>query len=135
MKIKSKTGIVSCSGECCSLGTLSRVATRLILEEVKPNNSVTICLPLFLAGGEEEREFAKVFPTISIDGCSKECAKQAIEKYSGNTAASVVVEDMLKDWKVKPPRSRRELDDEGFQTAHRIAEEIGILIEGVGGRP
>ncbi len=50
MSSPSKIGVVSCSGEGCVEGTVSRIATRLVLERLRPGNTVTICLPLFLAG-------------------------------------------------------------------------------------
>ena len=52
-----KVGIVSCSGEEIPEGTLCRLACRKVLDE-RPGETVTICLPLFIAGGEEERTFA-----------------------------------------------------------------------------
>ena len=45
-----KIGIVSCSGECCDVGTISRLATRFVLEKLRPDNTVTICLPIFSIG-------------------------------------------------------------------------------------
>jgi hypothetical protein len=71
----TKVGIVSCSGEAIAEGTISRVATRRVLETLRPDLTVTICLPLFLAGGEGERSFAKTHPTITVDGCEKQCAR------------------------------------------------------------
>ena len=78
-----KVGIVSCSGEAIPEGTISRIACRKVLDELRPGETVTICLPLFLAGGEEEREFAKNYPTITVDGCEKRCAQKSTEKLSG----------------------------------------------------
>ena len=89
-----KIGIVSCSGEDCLGGTISRLATRKMLEN-RPDGSVTICLPLYLAGGEEERSFAEDYPTIAVDGCSKCCAKRATEKYSGRVTAAIDVSDII----------------------------------------
>lgn len=91
---KIKIGVVSCSGEDCLGGTISRLATRKMLE-LRPDETVTICLPLYLAGGEEERGFANEYPTISVDGCSKYCAKRATEKYSGKVSASINVGDII----------------------------------------
>ncbi len=91
---KTKIGVVSCSGEDCLGGTISRLATRKMLE-LRPYETVTICLPLYLAGGEEERGFATEYPTISVDGCSKYCAKRATEKYSGEVSASINVGDII----------------------------------------
>jgi len=117
-------GVVSCSGECCVEGTISRIATRLVLEKLRPDNTVTICLPLFSIGEKGERMFANYYPTIAVEGCEKRCAAHAIEKYSGKTARSVVVSDLLKKWNVKSLGSRRELTDEGKKTASKVAEEI-----------
>jgi uncharacterized metal-binding protein len=119
-----KIGVVSCSGECCVEGTISRIATRLVLEKLRPDNTVTICLPLFSIGEKGERMFAKNFPTIAVDGCEKRCAKNAIEKYSGKTACSLVVSDLLKKWGISNPSPRRELNEEGIEAALKVAEEI-----------
>jgi uncharacterized metal-binding protein len=124
LKVKPKVGVISCSGECCSLGTVSRVATRMVLEDLAYGETVTLCLPLFLAGDSGERMFAERFPTISVDGCNKLCAKKAIEKHSGETAASVDVETLLKTWGEKPPASRRELNVKDQAQALRVAQAI-----------
>lgn len=124
-----KIGVVSCSGEGCVEGTISRIATRLVLEKLRPDNTVTICLPLFLAGEEGERMFAKYVPTIAVDGCEKRCAKKAIEKYSGKTADSIVVTDLLKMWNIEESKSRRELDEEGVKTASKVAEHIAASMD------
>ena len=126
-----KIGVVSCSGECCDVGTISRIATRLVLEKLRPDNTVTICLPLFSSGESGERMFAKYFPTIAVDGCEKLCAKKAIEKYSGKTARSIVVSDLLKQWGVKNRGPRRELNEEGMEAASKIAEEIATIMDDI----
>jgi uncharacterized metal-binding protein len=92
---EKKIGVISCSGEECLGGTISRLATRKMLEELRPDQTVTICLPLFLAGGEEERGFAARFSTITVDGCDRLCAKRATEKYSGKVSGAIVVSDII----------------------------------------
>jgi hypothetical protein len=86
-----KIGLISCSGEEMPEGTISRLATRKVLETLHPEQTVTICLPLFLAGGEGERAFARFYPTIAIDGCEKRCAARGTEMYSSKPAAGIVV--------------------------------------------
>jgi len=129
---EKKVGIISCSGEECVEGTISRVATRLALGKLRPNQTVTICLPLFLAGGREEREFTRDYPTITVDGCNKTCAKIATERYSGKPASSIVVTDVLKNWHCSKLSSRRKLNDETLsvtgQVARRIAEEVDEVL-------
>ena len=55
---KKKVGIVACSGEELAEGTVTRLAALKVLEQLRPGDTVTICLPLFLAGGEGDRAFA-----------------------------------------------------------------------------
>src|SRR3970282_1639480 len=92
---KKKVGIVACSGEELPEGTVTRLAALKVLEQLRPADTVTICLPLFLAGGEGDRAFARFYPTIAIDGCDKRCAARGTETYSGKLAASVVVTDLV----------------------------------------
>jgi len=128
VNIKPKIGVVSCSGECCILGTLSRVATRFILEGVRAD-TVTLCLPLFLAGDSGERGFAQRFPTVSVDGCHKLCAKKAIVEHSGPTAASVDVEKLLVEWGEEPTGTRKTLSAKDVELAKRIAQEVAGRVD------
>jgi len=126
---EKKVGIISCSGEGCVEGTISRVATRLVLEKLRPEKTVTICLPLFLAGGREERAFARYYPTISVDGCEKMCAKIGTERHSGKIASSIVVTDPLMKGSCSKLSSPRKLDTETLSLAERVAERIAQEVD------
>lgn len=127
-----KIGVVSCSGEDCLGGTISRLATRKMLDEVRPGATVTICLPLFLAGGVEERGFAEKFPTISVDGCSKACAKRATEKYSGKVSAAIDVSDFIgKDVAEAGALSTRNLTDEHKAMVDKVVSEVTVKFDEV----
>ena len=128
---EKKVGIISCSGEGCVEGTIARVATRLVLETLRPEETVTICLPLFLAGGGEERAFAKYYPTITVDGCDKLCAKVGTERYSGKPAGSILVTDLTKSSGCSRLRSPRKLESEELALAQKVAEEIAREIDEV----
>ncbi|HNW90071.1 MAG TPA: putative zinc-binding protein [Bacteroidales bacterium] len=121
-----KVGILSCSGEECLGGTISRLATRKVLEELKFVDTVTLCLPLYLAGGKEERNFARVFPTISVDGCNKLCAKKSTEKYSGKINSSVDVSEIIGIENALNTKTLRnkDLTEEHFQMVEKVAGEI-----------
>jgi hypothetical protein len=127
----SKIGIISCSGEEIAEGTVARQAVRRVLEALRPQQTVTLCLPLFLAGEEGERRFAREHPTITVDGCSKLCAKLGTEKYSGSVSASLVVSDILGDRARSCHRSTRDgdkADEEAiWMVAERIASEVDVL--------
>ena len=124
-------GIISCSGEGLPEGTLSLVACRQVLEDLRPGNSVTMCLPLFIAGGREERTFAAKYPTITVDGCEKRCAAKATEKLSGKPTRSLIIPEILKKRGLPRPIKMRHLGKEEKTAAQAVAEEIAKAIDEV----
>jgi len=126
---RKKVGIVACSGEEIPEGTVTRLASLKVLEQLHPDDTVTICLPLFLAGGEGDRAFAKFYPTISVDGCELLCAARATEKYSNKPAASIMVGDLIKDNNLERPAGRRRLDHAGIQAVKVMAESISQKVD------
>lgn len=124
---QKKVGIVACSGEELAAGTVTRLAALKVLEQLRPGGTVTICLPLFLAGGEGDRAFARFYPTIAIDGCAKRCAALATERYSGKPAAGVVVTDLVEtDRHLGTPRR---LNEAGRQAVETVAEAVAPLVD------
>jgi hypothetical protein len=89
-----KVGIIACSGEELPEGLVSRLVALRVLHDLQPGRTVTLCLPLFLAGGVGDRAFAKLYPTIAIDGCEKRCAYRATEKYSSKPVESIVISEI-----------------------------------------
>jgi hypothetical protein len=126
---KKKVGIVSCSGEELAEGTVTRLAALKVLEQLRPADTVTICLPLFLAGGEGDRAFAKFYPTIAVDGCELRCAARATEMYSSKPAAGVMVRDMVADNGLGQPEGRRRLNPAGLQAVDVTAKRITVLVD------
>ncbi len=130
-----KIGVISCSGEDCLGGTISRLATRKILERIRLGEAVTICLPLFIAGGEEERGFAQAHPTITVDGCGKWCAKRATEKLSGKVSDTVQVADIIGEKAAEGPAlSTRNLTQEHLSMTDKVAEQIRVKFDKIADR-
>ncbi len=124
---KQKVGIVACSGEEMAGGTVTRLAALKVLEQLRPTNTVTICLPLFLAGGEGDRAFARFYPTIAVDGCLKRCAARATQQFSAKPAASVVVTDLVgQDVDLG---TARHMNEAGRQAVEVMAETIAPLVD------
>ena len=125
--IARKVGIVSCSGEELPEGTVARLAALKVLNELRPRTTVTICLPLFLAGGAGDRAFAKLHPTITVDGCELRCAARGTEKYSNRPAASVVVHELVAACGLAPPEGRRRLNAAGQRAVrHQWAQQQAV---------
>jgi uncharacterized metal-binding protein len=126
---KKKVGLIACSGEDLPVGTVSRVATLQVLEKLRPEDTVTLCLPLFLAGEERERAFARFYPTIAIDGCGKRCAARATEKYSALPAVSLVIDDLITKKGLPEPRGLRQLNADGESVAQAVAQELAREVD------
>ncbi len=124
-----KVGIIPCNGEEIAEGTLTRFACRKVLDTLRPQDTVTICLPLFIAGDKGEQNFAKTFPTITVDGCEKRCSQKSTEKLSGRPRYALVVSELLKEKGVVPPPSRRKLTAQDFMAADLVAEEIAKKVD------
>ena len=132
-----KVGIVACSGEELAEGTVTRLAALKVLHELRRGQTVTICLPLFLAGGKGDRAFARVHPTITVDGCELRCAARGTEMYSGKPAASIVVSELVAQAGLAAPEGRRHLNDAGAQavevTAGRLVQLVDQVLQAKGG--
>ena len=62
-----KVGIIPCNGEEIGEGTLTRFACRKVLDSLRPGDTVTICLPLFIAGDKGAQSY-KIYCTMMCFG-------------------------------------------------------------------
>jgi hypothetical protein len=127
----TKVGIISCSGEAIPEGTISRLATRRVLELLRPDMTVTLCLPLFLAGNEGERSFAMTHPTIAVDGCAKQCARWGTEQHSGPVSSALVVSEILGTAAKGCSRSSRGASQVDKEAVWAVAESIAAEVDRV----
>jgi len=133
--MRKKVGIIACSGEKYIGGTLSRVAARIVVEKLRPNNTIILCQPLFMAGGlerhggQEERDFAKNHPTITIEGCEEQCAKLAVDKYSGTPAVSINIQEIIDAHPELKMNSPEYIGEDGLKLAEIIAEKIAEKVD------
>ena len=132
--LERKVGIVACSGEELAEGTVARLAALKVLNELRPHETVTICLPLFLAGGAGDRAFARVHPTITVDGCDLRCAARGTEMYSSKPAASIVVNELLAESGLERPEGRRRMNAAGNKAVDVTAERLAAMVDQVLGK-
>lgn len=125
-------GVLSCSGEEYLGGTLTRLATRKVMEELRVGRAISLCLPLYIAGGEEERNFANEFPVIAVEGCSKCCSTAATEKFSGKVHDTINVVELLgEEIALAKTVSARDLTEQDYKYADILANEICKKIDAI----
>jgi uncharacterized metal-binding protein len=94
------------------------------MEKYRPGITVSLCLPLYLAGDSGEQEFAKKAPVIAVDGCEKACARLSTEKYSGEVREAIDIRALLREWGVEDELSRSHPGELEWELADKLAREI-----------
>lgn len=121
---KCKVIVIPCSGIGKSLGTVGRVATYKVTEQLRPNDTRTVCLALLTMGDSEARRLVKKNPCISIDGCPAQCSKKNIEASKGDLAYSLMVTDILRENRGLKPEGVIQLNAQGEKLAEIVARKI-----------
>jgi uncharacterized metal-binding protein len=126
MKIEAREKpvlIIPCSGIGKVHGLLAREATYLIVDEIAPEQTETMCLALLVKGDAEAVESVKTQACITIDGCPMMCAGKNVRIAGGNPVIVEVIETLKKHPRAKPG-SASELNDEGWVIAREIAAKV-----------
>ena len=121
---KCKVIVIPCSGIGKSLGTVGRAATYKVIEQLRPNDTRTVCLALLTMGDPEARRLVKENPCISIDGCPAQCSKKNIEASKGDLTYSLMVTDILRENRGLKPEGVIQLNAQGEKLAEIVARKI-----------
>jgi len=124
--------IIPCSGIGKVHGLLTREATYLVVDEIAPEQTETMCLALLVKGDAEAVEAAKTQHCITIDGCPMMCAEKNVRIAGGNPIVVEVIETLKKHHCAKPG-SASELNDEGWVIAREIAAKVVAAAVKLGG--
>ncbi len=121
--------VVPCSGIGKSLGTVGRVATYKVVEQLKPKKTRTVCLALLTMGDADALGLVRENPCIAVDGCPAQCSKKNIEASMGKLAYNVVVTDFLRRNRSLKPEGVIELNDQGDKLAEIIARDLSEKVD------
>jgi len=123
-----KVAIVACAGMDKSLGSVARACAFKVVEDLKPEDSVLVCIPPLVAGVKPHSEWIKKYPVITIDGCPERCATKIVAKNGGKIRGRVFIPQSVQKHGLKPKASA-EIGPEGEKLAEKIADETGLLID------
>ncbi len=128
MSEAEKVAIVACAGMDKSLGSVARACAFKVVEDLKPEDSVLVCIPPLVAGVKPHSEWIKKYPVITIDGCPERCATKIVAKNGGKIRGRVFIPQSVQKHGLKPKTSA-EIGPEGEKLAEKIADETGLLID------
>ena len=125
----SRVLILPCSGIGKAFGSVGREAAYLVLDELRPEDTATICLSLLTMGDEESQQRVREQQTIAIDGCPKHCAQVSLEQAGAVPAATFRVFDVFRAHKELRVREVSDIGDNGRQMARILAEEVAATVD------
>lgn len=116
--------VVPCSGIGKTYGTVGREAAYELVEDLRPESSEVVALSLLVLGDAASRMRVQAAPTITIDGCKLACASKMVAESGGQVAYEANVLDTFRRNRKLRPKGIAELNPEGQELAHRMAEEL-----------
>jgi uncharacterized metal-binding protein len=121
--------IIPCSGIGKAFGSVGREAAYLVLEDLRPDDTATVCLSLLTMGDEESQQRVREQRTIAIDGCPKACAQINIEHAGGVPEAIFRVFDVFRAHKELRVHQVSDIGENGHQMARILADEVAARVD------
>ena len=128
-KSSGKVAVLSCSGIGKVFGALARETMCELVERVRPDTAVTVCLSLLVINDPEAKRLVTANPVIAIDGCPKECAKKSIESQGVKVARAYQAIGFYTAHKDLKPEGISELNEAGQKLAAMAAEELAEVVD------
>lgn len=125
---EKQVAIVACTGMSKSLGTVARQVAYKVVEDLRPEKTVLICIPSLAANVGEYKNHLRDYPSIILDGCVERCATKIISENNGSIKGKLFLPQLLKKYGLKPA-SRTEIGSEGEQLVTKIAEEVATMVD------
>lgn len=123
-----KVAIISCAGMDKALGSVARACAFKVVERLRPNETVLICIPPLVADVKPYSELIKEYPVILIDGCAERCATKIAAKNGAKMRGRVFIPQSVQKYGLKP-NTASDIGPEGEKLAEKIAEEIAVQVD------
>lgn len=78
-------------------GKISRQASYIVCEDLMPGSIALGCMPALFSNVQEDVDFVKNYPVITIEGRPGHHAAKLLKKHSVKPAVEIDVEKLLKD--------------------------------------
>jgi glycine cleavage system H protein len=130
---REKVAIIACAGMDKTLGSVTRVCAFKIIEKLRPNETVLICIPPLITDVKPFSELIKKNSVITIDGCAERCATKIAAKSGAKIRGRVFVPQSVQKYNLKP-NTASDIGQEGEKLAEKIAEETALLVDKILGK-
>ena len=124
MNSMSKVKVVPCSGIGKVYGLMAREAALNVTNELKPDQTETVCLAHIVTGDADAKEKIEGYSCITIDGCPKLCAAKSVELSGGIVKAQYRTVDEMKTHRGVDPGTATALSEDGWKIIDELCEKI-----------
>ena len=119
----AKTVIAPCMGVGKIVANVTRRSSYLIKGQC-PEDVELLSIPALLAGDAHERDLIQNNPSIVIDGCALRCAAHIYRMFGVEPIAKIEVNQIMKERKLGPGKTRKELEETGKRLSAFTAERV-----------
>lgn len=127
----SKIKVIPCSGIGKVYGLMAREAVLKVTNELREQETETLCLAQIVTGDAEAKEKIEGFTCITMDGCPKLCAAKNAALAGGIVKAELRSIDAMKEHKGVDAGSATFLTEDGFKIVDELAEKLCIKVDEV----
>lgn len=127
--LEEKVAVVACTGMGKALASVGRHAALVLTGEMRPDDTVNVCLPCIAGKNDEAIELVKQHPVLLIDGCADTCAMKLVSAVDGvNIIDHIKIWRLMAKFKGLKPESRSNIGEKGVELAKNIAREASDVI-------
>ncbi len=130
MTLKGKAAILPCTGVGQVVGAIARQAAYRVCEDLRPGETVLVCLPALVKGVQEDLDMVAECPVVVIEGCKESCATHALATRGGAPAATVSVLEAIRGKGLRVKReARRGLTEAELAAVKLVADRVVIEVD------
>jgi uncharacterized metal-binding protein len=116
--------VIPCSGIGKVHGLISREAAYLVIDELAPGKTDTLCLGLLVKRDAEAVAAIESQHCITIDGCPKACAEKNVQMAGGRSVKAVQVAEAFKKRHGAKPGTATDLTEDGWAITRDVAKTV-----------
>jgi len=136
MLLKGKVAVLPCTGIGQVVGTIARHAAYRVCEDLRPRETVLVCLPALVKGVQEDLDMIAECPVVVIEGCKERCATHALAIRGGVPSATVSVPEVMKGKGLKIKReARRGLTEPELAVVELVCGKVVAEVDRFRGKP
>ena len=120
--------VIPCSGIGKVFGLMSRETALKITNELKPNETETVCLGHIVTGNADAKEKIEGYSCITIDGCPKLCSAKNVALAGGIVKAQYRTVDEMRNHKGVNAGTATTLTEDGWKIIDQLCEKVCLKV-------